>query len=130
MSEQPDHLGYELAYQEGLRGITQQQAVLDSLHRRAGTILAVASLVTSFLGGAALGKDAPAGLAWVAILFFVAAAGLIVRVLASRDQWYFRSDPEAIIRSYVEDDPPAPLWAIHKQLAEHLAHDFTANQDN
>jgi hypothetical protein len=35
-----------------------------------------------------------------------------------------------IIGSYVEDDPPAPLWAIHKQLAEHLESDYTANQVN
>jgi hypothetical protein len=31
MTEKPDHPGYELAYQEGLRAITQQQAVLESL---------------------------------------------------------------------------------------------------
>jgi hypothetical protein len=107
MSEQSDHPGYELAYQEALRGITQQQAVLGSLHSRAGTLLAVASIVTSFLASIVLADGDPSGLAWLAILFFLATAGLVVFVLAPRDQWHFRSQPSVIIGAYVEDDPPA-----------------------
>jgi hypothetical protein len=130
MSEQPEHAGYELAYQEGLRAITQQQAVLDGLHRRAGTILAVASIVTSFLGSIVPGDGGPTGLAWIAVLFFVAAAGLVAYVLAPRRAWYFRSEPTDIIRGYVEDEPSAPLWAMQRQLAEHFETDFTANEKN
>jgi hypothetical protein len=130
MNEQPDHPGYELAYQEGLRAIAQQQAVLDGLHVRAGTILAVASIVTSFLGSIVLGDGGPTGLAWIAVLFFVAAAGLVAYVLAPRRAWYFRRKPTDIIRGYVEDEPSAPLWEMHKQLAEHLETDFTANESN
>lgn len=128
MSEQPEHPGYELAFQEGLRAITQQQAVLDGLHRRAGTLLAVASIVTSFLGGLALGDGGLTGLGWLAIGFFLVAAALVVYMLLPKDDWYFAPRPSIIIRAYVEDDPSAPLWAMHKQLAEHLESDFIANQ--
>jgi hypothetical protein len=130
MSEQPGHDGYELAYQEGLRAISQQQAVLESLRGRAGTLLAVASIVTSFLGGFALGNDGPAGWSWLAIGLFLAAAAAVAYILKPRDQWHFRSRPSVIIGSYVEDEPPAPLWAMHKQLAEHLEVDFDANEKN
>ncbi len=130
MTEKPDHPGYELAYQEGLRAITQQQAVLESLRGRAGALLAVASIVTSFLGGFALGADGPAGLAWLAMGLFLAAAAAVAYILKPRDQWHFRSRPSVIIRSYVEDEPSAPLWAMHKQLAEHLEVDFDANEQN
>jgi hypothetical protein len=130
MSEQPEHPGYELAYQEALRAITQQQAVLESLRSRAGALLAVASIVTSFLGGFVLGDDGPTGWSWLAIGLFLLGATAVAFVLAPRDQWHFRSEPGVIIRSYVEDDPPAPLWAIQKQLAEHLETDFTANEQN
>jgi uncharacterized membrane protein YfcA len=109
LSEQPDPRGYELAYQEALRAITQQQGVLESLRGRAGALLAVASIVTSFLGGFALGDKGPAGLGWLAILLFLFAAGAVAHILKPRDQWRFRSRPSVIIGSYVEDDPPAPL---------------------
>jgi hypothetical protein len=126
--EQPEHPGYELAFQEGLRAITQQQAVLDGLQRRAGTLLAVASIVTSFLGGLVLQRGGLTGLGWPAILFFVVAAALIANVLWPSRDWYFSSRPTTIIRCYVEDHPSAPLWAMHKQLAEHLESDLIANE--
>jgi hypothetical protein len=125
MSEQPEHQGYELAYQEGLRAIDQQQAVLEGLQRRAGTVLAVASIVTSFLGSIALEDGGPTGFAWLAIGLFLAAAGLVAYVLAPRREWYFHRKPRD-----VEDDPPAPLWAMHKQLAEFLEDDYDANAKN
>jgi hypothetical protein len=130
VSQQRDHRGYELAYQEALRAITQQQAVLESLRGRAGALLAVAAIVTSFLGGFALGDDGPAGLGWLATLLFLVAAAAVAFILKSRDQWHFRSRPSVIISGYVEDDPPAQLWEIHKQLAEHLEVDFDANEQN
>ena len=130
MSEQPDPEGYRLAHQEGLRAITQQQAVLDELRNRAGTLLAVASLTTAFLGGLALQGRPLAGLAWLAILLFVVVTAAVLVVLFSRKDWYFRPRPTMIIKSYIEDDPPAPLWAMHKQLAEHLEADFDANEQN
>lgn len=126
--EQPEHPGYELAFQEGLRAIAQQQAVLDGLQGRAGTLAAVASIVTSFLGGLALEDGGLTGLGWLAILLFVVAAGLIAYVLWPRRDWYFSSRPTTIIRGYVEDHPSAPLWAMHKQLAEHLESDLVANE--
>jgi hypothetical protein len=46
----------KLAYDESLRAITAQAAVLDNLRSRAATIVSVASLVTTFLGGQALIK--------------------------------------------------------------------------
>jgi hypothetical protein len=128
MSEQPDHPGYEVAYQEGLRAITQQQAVLEGLRGRAGTLLAVASIVTSFLAPLVLRDGRPIGLGWLAILLFLGAAGLVIYVLAPKREWFFRTKPSEIIGNYVEDEPPAPLWAMHKQLAVHLENDYAANE--
>jgi hypothetical protein len=130
MSEQPKHPGYELAYQEGLRAITQQQAVLEGLRSRAATLLGVASLVSSFLGSIAVQEGRPDVWSWLAIGLFLVAVGCVLYILRSRRDWYFRTAPSVIIGSYVEDDPPAPLWAMHKQLAEHLETDFNANQEN
>jgi hypothetical protein len=65
VSEPSEHEAYKLAHQEGLRAIAQQQSVLDGLRGRAGTLLAVASLATSFLGGLALqGAGRPGTPGW------------------------------------------------------------------
>jgi hypothetical protein len=42
---------YALAYEEALRGVVQQQTVLTDIRGRAATMLGVASISTSFLGG-------------------------------------------------------------------------------
>jgi hypothetical protein len=128
VSEQPEHEGYDLAYREGLRAITQQQSVLDGLRSRAGTLLAVASLVTSFLGGLALQGKPPAGLAWLAIALFLTAAAAVMYVLTSRSGWRFRTRPSVIINDYVEGNPSAPAWEMRKELAAHLESDFDANE--
>jgi hypothetical protein len=107
MSEQPDHPGYELAYQEGLRAITQQQAVLEGLRSRAATLLAVASLVSSFLGSVAVQGGRPGGWSWVAIGLFVIAVGSVLGVTRQ-----------------------PRLWAMHMQLAKKLQTDFVANEAN
>jgi hypothetical protein len=90
----------------------------------------VASLVSSFLGSIAVQEGRPDVWSWLAIGLFLVAVGCVLYILRSRRDWYFRTAPSVIIGSYVEDDPPAPLWAMHKQLAEHLETDFNANQEN
>jgi hypothetical protein len=129
VSEPLEDEGYRLAHEEGLRAITQQQAVLDGLRGRAGTLLAVAALATSFLGGLALQGRRPSGYAWLAISLFLLAAAAVLYVLASQAGWRFRTRPSVIIREYVEGNPPAPVWEMHKQLAEHLEADFDANEE-
>jgi hypothetical protein len=44
---------YGLAYEEALRGVVQQQAVLTDIRGRAATMLGAAAVSTSFLGGIA-----------------------------------------------------------------------------
>ena len=50
-----------LAYEEALRGVTQQQQVLDGIRARVSTLLGIAAISASFLGGVALNKDSPKG---------------------------------------------------------------------
>src|SRR6266568_4263975 len=67
---------YQLAYDEAKQAVAQQVGALDNLRGRAGTLLAVASLSTSFLGGIVLQDKAPEGwLSWAAIGACHAAAG-------------------------------------------------------
>jgi hypothetical protein len=54
--DQPDG-AFKLAYDEAKGAVVQQASALDALRSQAGTLLAAASVATSFLGALALGTS-------------------------------------------------------------------------
>ncbi len=61
----------QLSYELSLRTLTQQESSLNELRARTGTLIAAASLATSFLGGAAIARDGLDGWSVVALIAFV-----------------------------------------------------------
>ena len=61
---------YKLAYDEAVRGLSQQQSVLESFRTRAGILLSAAAIATSFLGGTALQDGELTRWSWLAIVVF------------------------------------------------------------
>ncbi len=122
----------KLAYDEAVRTITAQAGVLDNLRSRAGTLIAVASLVTSFLGGQALAKPTfsngvvvrPEIESWgmVAVVTFVVVALLAIVVLYPYT-WRFEVDASAILE-WPADDYEAALSA----MAGYHANNHKANE--
>ena len=47
---------YKVPYDESVRMLTQQGSALDNIRTRAGTLVAAASLVTTFVGAQAFAK--------------------------------------------------------------------------
>jgi hypothetical protein len=119
---------YALAYEEALRGVVQQQAVLTDVRGRAATMLGAASISTSFLGGIALQDQKPTGLSWLAIGAFVAVGLLTIWILLPRRGWTFRMSARRLIKDYVEVEHPAELPEMYRDLALHLEHHFDGNQ--
>ena len=115
------------AYQEALRGVTQQQDVLKDIRGRASTLLGVASISTSFLGGLALEKHKPHGLGWIAIGAFVLVGGLTLLMLLPQRGWVFRFSAKRLISDYVEAQPAAELSDMQRDLALHLENHYVAN---
>jgi hypothetical protein len=103
----------EIVHEEARRGLDLQRAGLDALRTRAGTLLAAASLVTTFLGGQTLeGKGGPSTMAWVAIGAFIAAALLCVVILLPWKFEFSLSAP-ALVDDYVDKDPqPEPTVVL------------------
>jgi hypothetical protein len=74
----------QIAYDPSVRAIQDQAGMLDSLRTRAGTVLAAAALVSSFLGGQALREATHLNvlsLTTAAISAFVASAVLALLTL-------------------------------------------------
>jgi hypothetical protein len=79
----------ELAHDLSRHALTHQEALLDELRARTGTLLAASSLVASFLGARALDRD---GISWVAILAltsFAASVFACVYVLLPKPKLIF-----------------------------------------
>lgn len=112
---------YQLAFEEARQAVAQQVGALDNLRSRAGTLLAVASLSTSFLGGIVLQDKAPEGwLSWAAIGAFLGAVAITLVLLLPRPGWLFGTSAKVIIEQYAEGEHPRDLATTHRHLALHL----------
>jgi len=112
---------YQLAFEEARQAVAQQVGALDDLRGRAGTLLAVASLSTSFLGGIALQDKALEGwLSWAAIGAFLGVVAVTLALLVPRPRWVFGTSAKVIIGQYAEGEHPRDLATTHRFLALHL----------
>jgi hypothetical protein len=112
-----------LVFEEAKRSITQQQAVLDEIRSRTGTLLAGASVATAFLGSVALkGAHHRSGrtlsLVACAVVSFVALNLLVLWILRPSKGWKFRFGATILLEGYVDDKDPATIDEMHRRLAE------------
>lgn len=113
-------------YQEAVRGLTQQQAVVESMNTRAGGVIFAAAFANSFLGGAAL-SDGLGAWEWIAVVLLFSIGGLIVFMLWPYYQYRFRFDPEELLDQFVDGDKPATLSAMRRALALRIKTDMAGN---
>jgi hypothetical protein len=118
---------YALAYEEAVRALSEQQAVLDNFRTRAGILLSATAIATSFLGGQALRDESIDIWGWIAIGCFAAVACASIVVLWPRKDWEFAASPRRLLATYVETDDPLPLEKIHRDLALHMENSYLSN---
>jgi len=99
---------HHLAFELSLRSLAQQEAALNELRARTGTILAASSLVASFLGARAVaGGGSHYG--WLTALGFAAFTSSLAAaayVLWAKSGLVFSLRGTALMRA--EDDDPQP----------------------
>lgn len=117
----------ELLYQQAVRGLQEQQAVVESIRLRAGILLSAASIATSFLSGLAIRGHRLNAWGWSATLAFVGVGVLCLMILWPTRRWTFRMNAKKVIRDYIDGDPPAPLAEMHRDLALHMENWSQAN---
>ena len=124
---------YKLAYEEGVRALSQQQSVIDGYRTRAGMLLSAAAVATSFFGGQALKGGGLSGASWVGIALF---AGLGVALLAvmtpgrlvnlirrgeAREGLAgFVASPSILVGDYVEADPPLSAATTYRDVSLYM----------
>lgn len=122
----------KLAYEEGLRGLSEQRHALESIRGRAAANIAIVSLATSFLGPEVLNT---AQQSFLAIAFLVGAAicfiisiALSVIVLRSGTGWIFSQSPGQILRDYHENNTDLPIDEVYGKLATFLDESLGENE--
>jgi hypothetical protein len=121
---------YELAYEEARRALDGQEGALAAFRTRAGIVLSAVAIVTSFLGGQAIGASGFTTLSWVAIAAFAVVGVATLCVLWPDDNWQFEAIPNQVIGTYIErdDELHVPLHAIHRDLALHMENSYSSNE--
>lgn len=119
---------YEVAYDEAVRALSEQQAVIDSFRTRAGLLLSAAAITTSFLGAQALHGGDSSLAAWLAMVGFVGVAAVSLAILWPR-QWEFTANPRDVIQTYIEAEEPAPIEELHRDLSLHMHNSYTENRE-
>jgi hypothetical protein len=116
-----------LSYELSLRTLGQQEAALNELRARTGTLIAAASIVASFLGGTAIAKHGLDAWGALALAAFVASMALAIWVLLPREHLIFSVHGSALF----EDELRADVFDIgetHRRLAYWLD-DFHAENE-
>ena len=119
---------YKLVYNEVIRGIRQQQQVLDNVRTRAGILLSAAAITTSFLGAQLVLERGFGHFAWAAVFVFVGVSWICLHLLKPRPGWLFRFRAPVLIEHYVEAEPPLSLDEMWKHLALHGEKHYKKNQ--
>lgn len=121
---------YQVAYQEARHSLDAQEASLDELRARAGTLVAAAAIVTSFLVGPVLTHN-PIGAAGVAgFVGFAICVGASLWILLPGRKWRFHVRPSLIIVGYIERDlGPASLGEMYRGLADEYDDCLTENTE-
>jgi hypothetical protein len=106
----------QLSFELSLRTLSQQESSLNELRARTGTLIAAASLVTSFLGGAAIARDGLDAWSVVALIAFVASIALATWVLLPKEHLVFSVHGSVLFEDEIEADV-FEIGETHRRLA-------------
>ena len=117
----------QLSYELSLRTLTQQESSLNELRARTGTLIAAASIVTSFLGGAAITRRGFDAWSVIALILFVASIALATWVLLPKGKLVFSVHGSALFEDEIKDDI-FEIGETHRRLAYWLDGYHAANE--
>jgi hypothetical protein len=106
----------KLSYELSLRTLSQQESALYELRARTGTLIAAASIVTSFLGGAAIARHGLDVWSVLALAAFVTSIALATWVLLPKEHLVFSVHGSTLFEDEIEADV-FEIGETHRRLA-------------
>ncbi len=118
---------YKVAYDEAVRALSEQQAVIDSFRNRAGLLLSAAAVTTSFLGAQALRSGDLSLFSGLALMSFVGVAAASLAILWPQ-RWELTANPREVISAHVDSPVAAPVEDLHRELSALMSASFLENR--
>jgi hypothetical protein len=118
---------YNIAYDEAVRALSEQQAVVESFRTRAGLLFSAAAVTTSFLGAQVFQGGNSIFASWLALLCFIAVAVAALSVLWPRT-WEGAASPREVIDAYIELAEIASVEELHRDLSIFLHRSYLENR--
>ena len=115
-----------LVYQEAVRGLVQQQQLVESFNSRAGNLIFATAFATSLLGGQAL-SDGLGVWDWIGVVLLLSIGALLCSMLWPYYNYTFRFDPAELIERYIDNPAGASLSNMHRTLALTIKADMIGN---
>ncbi|HEY5942420.1 MAG TPA: hypothetical protein VIT89_06115 [Solirubrobacterales bacterium] len=119
---------YKVAYDEAVRALSEQQAVVDGLRSRAGVLFSAAAVTTSFLGAQALSGGNGSLFSWLALTAFTGVATAFLAILWPR-RWEFTANPHRVIEACIESANSDSLEDLHRELSFHMSSSYVENRE-
>jgi hypothetical protein len=113
-------------YQEAVRGLVQQQQLVESFNTRAGNLIFATAFATSLLGGQAL-SDGLGVWDWIGVALLLSIGALLCLMLWPYYNYTFRFDPEELMQRYVDSPAAVSLSSMHRTLALTIKADMIGN---
>jgi hypothetical protein len=118
---------YKVAYDEAVRALAEQQTVIESFRTRAGLLLSVAAVTTSFLGAQAFEVGHASLFSWLALLTFAAGSAASLAILWPRP-WEFTASPRGVIESSVDSVESIRVDELYRALSLDMYGSYLENQ--
>jgi hypothetical protein len=122
------NLLYKVAYDEAVRALSEQQAVIESFRTRAGLLFSAAAISASFLGSQALRSGRTSFASWLALVCFVAVAASSLAILWPRG-WEDTANPREVIGNYIESEESPRIENLHRDLSLHMHSSYIENNE-
>lgn len=119
---------YKVAYDEAVRALSEQRAVIDSFRNRAGLLFSAAALTVSLLGPRALHGEGWDPAIWLAMFCFLGAAASSLGIFWPRG-WETAVSPREVLETYIEAAEAAPVEELHRDLSIYMHNSYLENEE-
>ncbi|HET9591859.1 MAG TPA: hypothetical protein VFP17_02985 [Solirubrobacterales bacterium] len=119
---------YKLAYDEAVRALSEQQAMVDSFRNRAGLLFSAGAVTVSLLAPRALrggGWNPPI---WLAMLCFIGVAAGTLGIFWPR-KWESVVNAQEVIDTYIEAVEAPDVGEVHRELSIHMHASYCTNDE-
>ncbi len=119
--------GYEIAYREALRAISDQQTAVDSVQSRVGFVASAGVIELSLIAQRIQDPGRTKFSLWVAVALFLLLVICSAYALWPRRDWRFHFGVDRLHSEYIEHAEPLSASLMMRDLAIHLDRYFRSN---